>query len=104
MNVRVWKANASEQLGTLLPRERKRQQYNAALVERHKHLPGEGGLCVVDGQTKACLQLCCSSGGRGSSPSCAQQRWVHGASQPRASKAGLHSACWRDAASKVQLR
>lgn len=41
MNVRVWKANASEQLGTLLPRERKRQQYNAALVERHKHLPGE---------------------------------------------------------------
>lgn len=44
MNVRVWKANASEQLGTLLPRERKRQQYNAALVERHRHLPG--GLLV----------------------------------------------------------
>ncbi|EFN52020.1 hypothetical protein CHLNCDRAFT_139585 [Chlorella variabilis] len=39
MNVRVWKANASEQLGTLLPRERKQLQYNKALVERHKHLP-----------------------------------------------------------------
>lgn len=39
MNVRVWKANASEQLGTLLPRERKKQQYNNALLERHKHLP-----------------------------------------------------------------
>lgn len=39
MNVRVWKANASEQLGTLLPRERAKAAYNAALVERHKHLP-----------------------------------------------------------------
>ena len=39
MNVRVWKANASEQLGTLLPRERKKHAYNAALVERHRHLP-----------------------------------------------------------------
>jgi hypothetical protein len=39
MNVRVWKANASEQLGTLLPREKHRQAYNRALVERHKHLP-----------------------------------------------------------------
>ncbi len=56
MNVRVWKANASEQLGTLLPRERKRQQYNAALVERHKHLPGEEGLLWMDRQTKACVQ------------------------------------------------
>ncbi len=39
MNVRVWKAHASQQLGTLLPRERKAQQYSSALVERHKHLP-----------------------------------------------------------------
>ena len=39
MNVRVWKAEASEQLGTLLPRERQKQAYNKALVERHKHLP-----------------------------------------------------------------
>ncbi|KAL4451264.1 hypothetical protein ABPG77_009336 [Micractinium sp. CCAP 211/92] len=39
MNVRVWKAEASEQMGTLLPRERKKHAYNKALVERHKHLP-----------------------------------------------------------------
>lgn len=39
MNVRVWKANASEALGTQLPRERKKMQYNKALIERHKHLP-----------------------------------------------------------------
>lgn len=39
MNVRVWKAEASEQLGVLLPRQRARQQYNRALVERYKHLP-----------------------------------------------------------------
>lgn len=32
MNVRVWKAEASEQLGTLLPRERKKHAYNKALV------------------------------------------------------------------------
>ena len=39
MNVRVWKANASEQQGTLLPREKHKHAYNAALIERHKHLP-----------------------------------------------------------------
>lgn len=39
MNVRVWKAEASEQLGTLLPRERQKATYNKALVERYKHLP-----------------------------------------------------------------
>lgn len=39
MNVRMWKANASEQLGTLLPRERQKAAYNKALIERHKHLP-----------------------------------------------------------------
>jgi WD repeat and SOF domain-containing protein 1 len=39
MNVRIWKAEASEQLGVLLPRQRARQQYNRALVERYKHLP-----------------------------------------------------------------
>lgn len=39
MNVRVWKANASEQLGTLLPREKHKQAYNKALVERYKHMP-----------------------------------------------------------------
>lgn len=39
MNVRVWKARASEQMGQLLPREKKRHAYNAALVERYKDLP-----------------------------------------------------------------
>jgi hypothetical protein len=39
MNVRVWKANASEQLGTLLPREKHKQAYNKSLIERHKHMP-----------------------------------------------------------------
>jgi WD repeat and SOF domain-containing protein 1 len=39
MNVRVWKAEASEHLGTLLPRERQKESYNKALVEKHKHLP-----------------------------------------------------------------
>lgn len=39
MNVRMWKAEAAEQLGTLLPRERAKAAYSKALVERHKHLP-----------------------------------------------------------------
>lgn len=39
MNVRIWKANASEQLGTVLPRERHALAYSKALIERHKHLP-----------------------------------------------------------------
>lgn len=39
MNVRVWKADASEHLGTLLPRERQKDAYNKALIEKHKHLP-----------------------------------------------------------------
>ena len=39
MNVRVWKANASEQTGVVLPRERKKAAYNSALLERYKHMP-----------------------------------------------------------------
>ncbi|KAG2441056.1 hypothetical protein HXX76_003909 [Chlamydomonas incerta] len=39
MNVRVWKAKASEQLGVRLPREKHKQAYNEALVERYKHMP-----------------------------------------------------------------
>lgn len=39
MNVRVWKAEASEHLGTLLPREKQKDVYNKALIEKHKHLP-----------------------------------------------------------------
>lgn len=35
-------ADASEQQGTLLPRERQKAAYNNALVERYKHLPEVG--------------------------------------------------------------
>ncbi|XP_058095796.1 uncharacterized protein LOC131241136 [Magnolia sinica] len=38
-NLRLWKAKASEQLGVLLPRERKKQDYLEAVKERYKHLP-----------------------------------------------------------------
>lgn len=35
-------ADASEQQGTLLPREKQKAAYNNALVERYKHLPEVG--------------------------------------------------------------
>ena len=38
-NLRVWKAQASEQLGQLTTREEAAQRYRSALVQRHKHLP-----------------------------------------------------------------
>lgn len=38
-NIRLWKANASEQLGVILPRERQKHAYLAALKERYKNLP-----------------------------------------------------------------
>ncbi|MQL80841.1 hypothetical protein Taro_013298 [Colocasia esculenta] len=38
-NLRLWKAKASEQLGVILPRERKKQEYLDAVKERYKHLP-----------------------------------------------------------------
>ncbi|XP_050208276.1 uncharacterized protein LOC126657611 [Mercurialis annua] len=38
-NLRIWKAKASEQLGVLLPRERKRHDYHEAVKNRYKHLP-----------------------------------------------------------------
>jgi WD repeat and SOF domain-containing protein 1 len=34
MNVRVWKADASEQLGVTLPREKHKAAYNKALINR----------------------------------------------------------------------
>lgn len=37
-NLRLWKANASEQLGVLLPRERKKLEYMDSVKERYKHL------------------------------------------------------------------
>jgi WD repeat and SOF domain-containing protein 1 len=39
MNVRVWKAEASAQMGVRLPREKHKQAYQTALVNRYKHLP-----------------------------------------------------------------
>ncbi|KAJ8753734.1 hypothetical protein K2173_026410 [Erythroxylum novogranatense] len=38
-NLRLWKAKASEQLGVLLPREKKRHEYHEAIKGRYKHLP-----------------------------------------------------------------
>ncbi|KAK2452349.1 COMPASS H3K4 histone methylase component WDR5A [Trifolium repens] len=37
-NLRLWKANASEQLGVILPREKKKHEYHQALKKRFKHL------------------------------------------------------------------
>lgn len=85
MNVRVWKANASEQLGTLLPRERKKHQYNAALVERHKHLPGEEQVAADEEQLAAAAAVLGSGyrplGGTAHAPCCSQvcklfMRWA----------------------------
>lgn len=51
MNIRLWKANASEKLGALRPRERAKLEYNEALKEKfsahpqvkriakHRHVP-----------------------------------------------------------------
>ncbi|KAI9114700.1 hypothetical protein K1719_014398 [Acacia pycnantha] len=38
-NLRLWKARASEQLGVVLPRERKKHDYHEALKNRYKYLP-----------------------------------------------------------------
>ncbi|KAG8570282.1 hypothetical protein GDO81_011191 [Engystomops pustulosus] len=37
MNIRVWKANASEKLGLLSPRERNAKDYNKKLMEKFQH-------------------------------------------------------------------
>ncbi|KNA15888.1 hypothetical protein SOVF_094180 [Spinacia oleracea] len=37
-NLRLWKAKASEQLGVLLPREKKKHDYDEAVMKRYKHL------------------------------------------------------------------
>ncbi|XP_072266907.1 DDB1- and CUL4-associated factor 13 [Pyxicephalus adspersus] len=39
MNIRVWKANASEKLGLLTPREKAAQNYNQKLKEKFQHHP-----------------------------------------------------------------
>jgi WD40 repeat protein len=40
MNVRIWKAHAAKQQGTLLPREKRKHAYKKALVDRYRHVPG----------------------------------------------------------------
>lgn len=50
MNVRVWKAEASEQMGTLLPRERKKHAYNKALV---RAAPSPSHAAAVWGRARA---------------------------------------------------
>ena len=44
-NVRIWKANAAAPLGTLLPREWKKLQYNNALVRQPCHSPQCNAVC-----------------------------------------------------------
>uniref|UniRef100_A0A1I7YMH1 DDB1- and CUL4-associated factor 13 n=1 Tax=Steinernema glaseri TaxID=37863 RepID=A0A1I7YMH1_9BILA len=39
MNIRIWKADASEKLGTLLPREKAAMAYNKRLRETYQHHP-----------------------------------------------------------------
>ena len=39
MNVRIWKAKASQKMGTLLPREKNSRAYNSALIKRYGHMP-----------------------------------------------------------------
>mmetsp|Transcript_25659 Transcript_25659/g.48639 ORF Transcript_25659/g.48639 Transcript_25659/m.48639 type:complete len:455 (-) Transcript_25659:141-1505(-) len=39
MNIRIWKAHASQQLGTMLPREKRKAAYSQALVQRYHHVP-----------------------------------------------------------------
>ncbi|XP_031383600.1 DDB1- and CUL4-associated factor 13 [Punica granatum] len=38
-NLRLWKAKASEQLGVVLPREKRKHEYHEAVKNRYKHLP-----------------------------------------------------------------
>ncbi|MBS2600079.1 hypothetical protein KFY57_28680, partial [Salmonella enterica subsp. enterica serovar Typhimurium] len=39
MNIRLWKANASEKLGVLAPREKASLNYNQKLKEKFQHHP-----------------------------------------------------------------
>lgn len=70
MNVRCWKAKASEQLGVRLPAEKHKQAYNEALLERYKHMP-EVRPCgviwpILLARNKGCLfgRGCASARGR----------------------------------------
>jgi DDB1- and CUL4-associated factor 13 len=39
-NLRLWKARASEKVGTLTPAETQAMQYRQALIQKYQHLPG----------------------------------------------------------------
>ncbi|CAB1097107.1 unnamed protein product [Ectocarpus sp. CCAP 1310/34] len=38
-NLRIWKANASEKLGKVVPREARKQEYRNSLKKRYEHMP-----------------------------------------------------------------
>ncbi|KAJ3401290.1 DDB1- and CUL4-associated factor 13 [Chytriomyces hyalinus] len=38
-NIRLWKGDASEKMGTTAPRQQASLEYNKALKERYKHMP-----------------------------------------------------------------
>ncbi|CAM9153987.1 unnamed protein product [Ascophyllum nodosum] len=38
-NLRIWKANASQKLGAMVPREARKQQYRNSLKKRYEHMP-----------------------------------------------------------------
>ena len=48
MNVRIWKAQASEQLGTLLPRERHKAAYNKVLGALREARAAAGAAAATD--------------------------------------------------------
>lgn len=69
MNVRVWKADASEQLGVTLSREKHKQAYNKALVNRCVCVFVCGALVLLcfsflfKGCFCFCAALACGGGG-----------------------------------------
>ncbi|CAM9487988.1 unnamed protein product [Laminaria digitata] len=38
-NLRIWKAKASEKMGTVVPREARKQEYRDSLKKRYEHMP-----------------------------------------------------------------
>lgn len=58
MNVRIWKAEASAQVGPLLPREKKKAAYDAALVARYAHVPEVKRIARCVSALLVCTLLC----------------------------------------------
>jgi hypothetical protein len=57
-------ADASEQLGTLLPRERHKQAYGKALVDKYKHMPEIKRIMRHRHLPTAIYKVCAGTGGR----------------------------------------